>query len=273
MRFGKPQEVLTDQGRQYFAWRGKSDFEKAIEKEGIKHVVSRAHHPQTLGKCERFWETVVNEFWTRAKPQDLDEARVRLKYFIDHYNHHRPHQGLDGQVPADRFFGVAQEVRAVIEKSVESNALAMAIGELPKSPAFLIGQVGDQRIAFHGTSGSFYLTHENLPQGESNGIRDQSVIKGELEHPEVVTDGAQGASNERKGEVPANPDPGVVGSGLSGSPSASEADLPGDDGVLDGSADEEGSDGETGDKAGEILADVNPSHRRDDGGVTHSASL
>jgi len=273
VRFGKPQEVLTDQGRQYFAWRGKSDFEKAIEKEGIKHVVSRAHHPQTLGKCERFWETVVNEFWTRAKPQDLDEARVRLKYFIDHYNHHRPHQGLDGQVPADRFFGVAQEVRAVIEKSVESNALAMAIGELPKSPAFLIGQVGDQRIAFHGTSGSFYLTHENLPQGESNGIRDQSVIKGELEHPEVVTDGAQGASNERKGEVPANPDPGVVGSGLSGSPSASEADLPGDDGVLDGSADEEGSDGETGDKAGEILADVNPSHRRDDGGVTHSASL
>ncbi|MFO0981642.1 MAG: DDE-type integrase/transposase/recombinase [Planctomycetota bacterium] len=25
-RFGKPEEVLTDQGRQYFAWRGKSEF-------------------------------------------------------------------------------------------------------------------------------------------------------------------------------------------------------------------------------------------------------
>ncbi len=166
-RFGKPEEVLTDQGRQYFAWRGKSELEKLLEKEGIKHVVSRAHHPQTLGKCERFWETVSNEFWTRAKPQDLEEARVRLKYFIDHYNHQRPHQGLDGQVPADRFFGIAQEVREVIEKTVEQNALNMALGELPRTPAFLIGQVGDQRIAFHGTSGSFYLTHEKI--GEENG--------------------------------------------------------------------------------------------------------
>ena len=146
---------------------GKSDLEKLLEKEGIKHVVSRAHHPQTLGKCERFWETVQNEFWTRVHPQDLEEARQRLKLFIDHYNHQRPHQGLDGQVPADRFFGIAEDVRLAIEKSVEQNALAMALGELPKAPAFLFGQVGDQRIAFHGTSGKFYLTHENL--GEKNG--------------------------------------------------------------------------------------------------------
>jgi transposase InsO family protein len=50
-RFGKPKEVLTDQGRQYFAWRGKSDFQKLLLREGIEHVVSRAHHPETLGKC------------------------------------------------------------------------------------------------------------------------------------------------------------------------------------------------------------------------------
>jgi transposase-like protein len=54
-RFGKPKEVLTDQGRQYFAWRGRSEFEKLLSREGIKHVVSRAHHPETLGKCERLW--------------------------------------------------------------------------------------------------------------------------------------------------------------------------------------------------------------------------
>jgi transposase InsO family protein/transposase-like protein len=268
VRFGKPEEVLTDQGRQYFAWRGKSDFEKALEKEGIKHVVSRAHHPQTLGKCERFWETVVNEFWTRAKPQDLEEARLRLKYFIDHYNHHRPHQGLDGQVPADRFFGVAQEVRAVIEKSVEANALAMAIGELPKPPAFLIGQVGDQRIAFHGTTGSFYLTHENL-QGESNGNRNQSVEP----ECETITQGAQGTSDERENEVPVDPDPGSLGSGTTGGSKPGARDLAGDDGVLDGEAFEKGGDGEASDEAGEVLADVHAGDRRDDGGPTDSAAL
>ena len=150
IKYGKPQEVLTDQGRQYFAWRGKSDLEKLLEKENIKHVVSRAHHPQTLGKCERFWETVSNEFWTRIRPFDLDEARERLKYFIDHYNYQRPHQGLDGQVPADRFFKVADEIKANIERTIKENSIRIALGELPRPPAFLIGQVGDQRIAFHG---------------------------------------------------------------------------------------------------------------------------
>ncbi len=172
VRFGKPEEVLTDQGRQYFAWRGKSELEKLLEKENIKHVVSRAHHPQTLGKCERFWETVYNEFWTRAKPQDLEEARLRLKYFFDHYNHQRPHQGISGMTPADRFFGVAEEVRDIIEKTVSENSLRLAIDELPKPPAFLIGQVGDQRISFHGTSGKFYLTQENML-----GVEDESGIE------------------------------------------------------------------------------------------------
>lgn len=176
-KFGKPEEVLTDQGRQYFAWRGKSDLEKLLEREGIKHVVSRSHHPQTLGKCERFWETIKNELWLRAKPQDLDEAKERLKYFIDHYNFHRPHQGLDGHCPADRFFGATQEIRTIIEKTVKQNALDLAIGELPKSPAFLIGQIGDQKIAFHGTTGNFIISHENI--GEQNDRRTNSDISNE----------------------------------------------------------------------------------------------
>lgn len=174
VKFGKPEEILTDQGRQYFAWRGKSAFEIRLENEGIKHVVSRSHHPQTLGKCERFWETVYKEFWLRIKPKDLDEARLRLKHFIDHYNHQRPHQGIDGMTPADRFFGVASEVRNIIEKSVSENALRLSLEEEIKPPAFLIGQIGDQKIAFHGNSGHFYLTHENLT-GESNGNNSAST--------------------------------------------------------------------------------------------------
>jgi transposase InsO family protein len=50
-RFGKPREVLTDQGRQYYSWRGKSEFDVLMERDGIRHVVSRPHNPETLGKC------------------------------------------------------------------------------------------------------------------------------------------------------------------------------------------------------------------------------
>lgn len=51
-RFGKPQELLSDQGRQYFTWRGKSSFQTLLDRQGIRHVISRTHHPETLGVSE-----------------------------------------------------------------------------------------------------------------------------------------------------------------------------------------------------------------------------
>lgn len=166
-KFGKPEEVLTDQGRQYFAWRGKSEFKKILDREGIRHVVSRSHHPQTLGKCERFWETVKNELWERSKPQELGEARERLKHFVNHYNHFRPHQGLDGMTPADRFFGVEKEIRQKLEEHINENALRMALGELPRTPVFLVGQIGDQAISLHGENGQLVI---NTPNGETKSL-------------------------------------------------------------------------------------------------------
>lgn len=152
-RHGKPSEVLSDQGRQYFAWRGKSAFTRMLAKEGVKHLVARAQHPETVGKCERFWETLKKELWERVHPKDLEEARERVKQFIHHHNHQRPHQSLDGMVPADRFFGVASEVRAAIEKTVAKNALRLALGEAPRKPVFLVGQIDGKSVSMHGESG------------------------------------------------------------------------------------------------------------------------
>jgi transposase InsO family protein len=50
--YGPPEEVLTDNGPQYVTWRGKSAFSRELEKQGIRHLVSRPKHPQTLGLCE-----------------------------------------------------------------------------------------------------------------------------------------------------------------------------------------------------------------------------
>ena len=152
-RFGKPKEVLTDQGRQYFAWRGKGDFQRLLIREGIQHVVARTHHPQTVGKTERFWATVGEEFWERVQPQDFTEAKERFGHFVAHYNHYRPHQGIDGMVPADRFFGVENQVRQALEKTMSQNELHLALGEKPRKPVFLVGQIGDQQVSLHGERG------------------------------------------------------------------------------------------------------------------------
>jgi len=166
-KFGKPEETLTDQGRQYFSWRGKSEFQKLLENEGVKHVVSRSHHPQTLGKCERLWKTIGIEFWNRARPEELSEARERLGHFINHYNHFRPHQGIDGMTPADRFFGVEKDVRESIEKNLTENELLLSIEQKPRKPFFFVGQVGDKRITIHGEGGKLQV---NTPDGESERI-------------------------------------------------------------------------------------------------------
>lgn len=152
-KFGKPEEVLSDQGRQYFSWRGRSEFQRLLEREGVQHVVSRSHHPQTLGKCERLWKTVGLEFWDRAKPKDLEDAIERFNHYVNHYNHFRPHQGIEGMVPADRFFEMTNEVREAMENSFSKNELKFALDGRPKKPFYFVGQVGDQKISMHGEKG------------------------------------------------------------------------------------------------------------------------
>ena len=156
-RFGKPREVLTDQGRQYFAWRGKCRFQKLLRREGIQHVVSRTPHPQTLGKCERLWKTVFDEFWERARPDTLEEARERLAHYFAHFNHFRTHQGIDGLVPADRFFDAEDVVRKAIEERLTDRELQLAIDPRERNPVYLTGQIGAESLSMHGEQGRLVI--------------------------------------------------------------------------------------------------------------------
>jgi len=194
-RFGKPREVLTDQGRQYYAWRGKSGFQKLLAKEGIAHVVSRAHHPETLGKCERLWKTVADEFWDRAGPQDLEDARRRLAHWVRHYNHFRPHQGIDGLVPADRFFDAESTLRAALERELTQNELRLAIDEAPRLPVYLVGQIGEERIALHGERGRLVI---DTPDGGRRELSMQDLGVSHKNHEQENSD--DGAGREDRGE-------------------------------------------------------------------------
>jgi transposase InsO family protein len=197
-RYGKPREVLTDQGRQYFAWRGKTAFQKLLDREGIRHVVSRAHHPETLGKCERLWETVGRELWDRAHPQDLAEARERLGHYFHHYNFFRPHQGLGGMVPADRFFGAESEVRRAIEKTISKNALRLALGERPRKPVYLVGQVDGEVVSLHGERGRLVVaTKEGSKQVD---LAELGIRKERADGDDASNGGKVGEDRGRDGE-------------------------------------------------------------------------
>jgi len=164
--YGAPEEVLTDNGTQYVTWRGKSAFSKELEARGIAHVVARPRHPQTLGKIERFWGTLWRECAQAAIFLDLEDARKRIGLFIDHYNFQRPHQGIDGLAPADRFFGAAKEMLATLQARVAANALELARHGVPKPPFYMAGQVAGQAFSLHAEGERVILTRAGQARQE-----------------------------------------------------------------------------------------------------------
>jgi transposase InsO family protein len=179
---GAPEEILTDNGSQYVTWRGKSAFTKELDKRGIKQVVAAPRRPQTLGKIERFWGTLWRECIDSAVFLDLGDAQKRIGLFIDHHNFQRPHQGIDGLVPADRYFGAAAEVKQALQARVAANALTLARQGVPKPPLYLTGQVGGQPVSIHAEGERMIVTG---PAGDRQEV-DLAAAAARQELPEPV---------------------------------------------------------------------------------------
>ena len=93
--------VMTDNGSCYRS----HDFAKALGPQ-VRHRRTRPYRPQTNGKVERFNRTLLAE-WAYATVYLSDAARAATYAdWVHSYNHHRPHTGIGGLVPADRVHNV-----------------------------------------------------------------------------------------------------------------------------------------------------------------------
>jgi len=164
--YGVPGEILTDNGTQYVTWRGKSQFSRELEKRGIKHLVAKPRRPQTLGKIERFWGSLWRECIETSVFLDMADARQRIGLYIDYYNLQRAHQGIDGLVPADRFFDAAPEVLKTLKQRVAANALELARHGVPKKPFYLTGQLDGRPFSVHREGDRVILHQADEPREE-----------------------------------------------------------------------------------------------------------
>jgi hypothetical protein len=80
---------------------------------------------------------------------DLGDARTRIGLFIDNYNFHRTHQGINGLMPTDRYFGAAPAMLATLKARIATNALSLAREGVPKTPFYLAGNVNGQSVSVH----------------------------------------------------------------------------------------------------------------------------
>jgi transposase InsO family protein len=174
--YGPPEEILTDNGTQYVTWRGKSAFSKELDKRGIRQVVASPRRPQTLGKIERFWGTLWRECIETAIFLDLADAQRRIGHFMDYYNFQRAHQGIEGLVPADRYFGVGSQVLATLKERVAANALELARQGVPKKPFYVTGQVGDRSFSVHAEGERVILKRQGEERQEVDLVSPQPEV-------------------------------------------------------------------------------------------------
>jgi transposase InsO family protein len=93
--------IMTDNGVSFRSHR----YAKALRMLNIKHKRTTPYTPRTNGKAERFVQTSLRE-WAYAKPYAHSSERNRtLPSFLHHYNHHRPHFGINGKSPISRILG------------------------------------------------------------------------------------------------------------------------------------------------------------------------
>ena len=200
---GAPREILTDQGRQYTAWRGETDFEEELRRNGIRHVKSRPHHPQTCGKIERFWKTMWDEFLSRTVFADFADCQRRIALFVKHYNFQRPHQALAGMTPADRFFRAAPHVRDAIERGVVANTLRLAKEQPQRKPFYLVGRLGDLDLSITATGAGISVKLGDveqqipLPKEEPDGTQASRWNAGRSTEEESLPADSEVAPEER----------------------------------------------------------------------------
>ncbi|MGW3249341.1 IS481 family transposase [Streptomyces fungicidicus] len=117
-RFGVPEEVLTDNGKQFtdrFGHGGEVLFDRICRENGIAHRFTQPASPTTTGKVERFHQTLRRELLDDCGAfVSIEDAQAALDVWVDEYNSMRPHQALDMQSPADRFTPVPDEERDML---------------------------------------------------------------------------------------------------------------------------------------------------------------
>lgn len=101
--------ILTDRGTEFCGREEHHPFEVFLAFNEIEHTQTKARHPQTNGICERFHQTVLNEFFKVAFRKKfyttLESLQADLDAWFETYNRERTSQGkrCQGRTPMDTF--------------------------------------------------------------------------------------------------------------------------------------------------------------------------
>lgn len=119
--------MLTDRGTEFCGTADKHPYELYLQLNEIEHTKTRAKRPQSNGICERFQQTVLNEFYRVAFRnklyRDIETLQTDLDEYITRYNTVRTHQGkrCQGRTPIETFI---ESKKFCVEKNLSEKFVA-----------------------------------------------------------------------------------------------------------------------------------------------------
>jgi transposase InsO family protein len=106
--------IISDNGPQFIA----KDFKEFIRISGMTHVRTSPYYPQSNGKLERWHGTLKRDCLRPGVPLSIEEARLLVARFVQHYNHVRLHSAIGYVTPADRLAGRQDAVFAARDQKL-----------------------------------------------------------------------------------------------------------------------------------------------------------
>jgi len=140
--YGVMERLLTDHGSEFVSWQRFTRFEELVADLDIEYIASGPDKKENQGKIERWHQTVRQALRERGPLDYSSEAQLWIRQVADHYNYERPHQALGGLVPADRFFGVDEELSAELEQYRK--------GQRAGQRVYFTCRVGERKVVVSG---------------------------------------------------------------------------------------------------------------------------
>ena len=140
--YGVMGNLLTDCGAEFVSWQRFTKFEELLVNLDVGYIASGPDKKENQGKLERWHQTVREALRMRGPMDYSSEAQLWIRDLVNFYNYERPHQGIGGLFPADRFFGMREEI--------ETELGCYRAGKRVNQQIYMVCRVGDRKLVVSG---------------------------------------------------------------------------------------------------------------------------
>jgi putative transposase len=122
LKRGLPRKLVVDNGAAYRS----ATLQGICARLDIRLIYCRPYAPEGKGKLERWHRTFRDHFLSEldaSRLHDLDDLNARVWAWIEQVYHRRPHGGLDGQTPLERYQLDLPNIRTLGQKAAQLDAL------------------------------------------------------------------------------------------------------------------------------------------------------